>query len=117
MKISNGHLKTLLDLYLNGFDKRKGTLLFISGQLGEMSGHHRNFLASLVKEGALVHDGWDNINGKVCKVYRVDKEALLEILKKDETFKRVMAIAFDNWDGFDFDFPVFNGKELKEMIQ
>lgn len=118
MEINNGQFNVLVDLYLAGFDKRKGTILHIAKSIDDYSGQTRTFLNSLIKEGIVFHDGWDNINGKDVKIYSVDMEKLLNEIKNNIVFQKITVVLYDKYDWAFGSFvknEVFTKKELDEM--
>lgn len=123
MHIKNGQIELCINLYLGGFDKQKGTFVYISKCLRSPYGQTRMFLKRLVDGGILIHSGYDNINGKIYNVYSLNKEKLLEFLKQNELFKKIGAIFYEDYDQFLGDFANWHKfdkeeiKELKEMIK
>jgi len=118
MEISDTYLKILLDLHFSRFDKERGTFLYIAQCLGKPHTHVRAFLRKLLDEGVLYANGSDEIAGKNWDVYCVDKKRLLQILRNNETFKKIYILLFELYDDDVFgNFPdIFTKKERKEMI-
>lgn len=117
MLINNGQLNIALNLYLGGFDKKNGTLFYISKCLGDTSGHTRTFLKKLTKLNILVESDYKEIDGRVYPVYSLDKEKLLEEMKDIDIFRKISAILYDDWktDNPFGAFPVYDKKELEKM--
>lgn len=118
MEINNGQFNVLVDLYLAGFDRRKGTILHIAKDLGDTAGQTRTFLNSLIKEGIIFPDGWDNINGKDVKIYSVDMEKLLNEIKNNVVFQKITVVLYNKYDYVFGNFvknELFTKKELDEM--
>lgn len=98
MQIGNGQIELCINLYLSGFDKKKGTIVYISKCLDSPYGQTRTFLKKLVNDNVLVHGGYDEINGKVYNVYSLDKDRLLELLKQNQLFKKMGAIIYEDYE-------------------
>lgn len=115
MEIRNGRLELVLKLYSMPFDKKSGTLNYISKMLGDTSGTTRTFLKRLADEGVLKHVDWLEMNGRKHEVYSPDKKKILELLKENEIFRKCSAIIFEKYKPFvgDFiDWNIFSNDEL-----
>ena len=111
MIITNGKLDLLLDLYFSGFDKKKGTLLFISEKLKNSYGNTRVFLTKLKEEKVIFPVDITEINGKLHDVYSIDKEALADILKENAIFKKIYKVIYE----LSPDIVLIGKKELVEI--
>src|SRR3989338_1437830 len=111
MIVTNGKLDFLLKLYSSDFDEKKGTILFIAKELGSPDGNTRAFLKKLKDEKILFSVDVTEINGQLCDVYNLDKEALLGILKESPLFKKIYKVIYDKSKGM----GIIDRKELVEL--
>ena len=73
-------------------------MLYISECLNSPYGQTRAFLKKLVNEVVLVNNGYDNINGKIYKVYSVDKKQLFKVIKQNLFFRKMSAVIYEDYN-------------------
>lgn len=108
MEIRNGRLELVLKLYSLPFDKKSGTLNYISKLIGDTSGTTRTFLKKLADENILKQVDWLEMNGRKHEVYTPDKEKIIELLKGNEMFRMCSAVIFEKYKPFVGDFINWN---------
>lgn len=117
-------LNILLKLYFNekyakdSQYNKIATIPDIAEMLGNPNGYCKNFLRALAKIGVLEKAHTVGFKGKDINTYQINKENLLNCLKKIDVFRQISAIIYEDYEVLFRDLEgwhKFDKEEIKEL--